>query len=51
MSTKGLQGRILELEETIQQLRELNQRLEEDTKEANRRTDILRKRLQDVHLY
>jgi len=51
LSTAGLQGRILALEDTIQQLHDLNKRLEEDAKEANRRTDILRKRLQDVNLY
>ena len=51
MSTKGLQGRILELEDTIQQLHELNKRLEEDSEEANRRTEIMRIKLRDVGLY
>jgi len=51
MSTKGLQGRILELEDTIQQLHDLNKRLEEDVTEANRRTDIMRTKHKDVGLY
>jgi predicted nucleic acid-binding Zn-ribbon protein len=51
LSTKGLQGRILELEDTIQQLHDLNQRLHDDIQEANRRTEIMRKKLKDVGLY
>jgi len=51
LSTKGLQGRILELEDTIQQLHDQNKRLHEDTQEANRRVEIMRKKLQDVGLY
>jgi len=51
MSINGLQGRILELEDTIQQLHELNKRLEEGIEEANRRTEIMRVKLRDVGLY
>jgi hypothetical protein len=51
MSNKGLQGRILELEDTIQQLHELNKRLEDDIKEADRWTDKMRQKLKDANVY
>jgi predicted nucleic acid-binding Zn-ribbon protein len=51
MSNKDLQGRILKLEDTIQQLHDLSERLRKDAEEADRRVDVMRDKLKKAGLY
>lgn len=45
MSNKGLQHRIIELEDTIQQLLEAQERIEAYAEECLRREEVMRERL------
>lgn len=51
MSVVGLQKRINKLEETIAKLHEQNKILHEHAKEADRRVNIMRKKLESKGLY
>ena len=51
MTVQGLQKRINELEDTIAKLHKQNKILHEQTAEANRRVDIMRKKLNSKGLY